>query len=292
MPAGNYLNNKKSLNMKNIINSIILFCGLITMFSGCKPDVITLGATLDKSALKFTATPDPSNPNNIILRSLTPNVTPYWVTPSGSSIKVVDTVNFPFPGTDTIRYAVESAGGLVYADPIVVTINSIDAKTVSDPMWVMLTGGLGKSKTWRLDVNAIGASKYFNGPTYFAGANFSWEWDAGWANWIIDAGDYGTMTFDLIGKPNFQSNNLMFPALSGTGTFMLYTKSQTLSTFGAEILHDKNPSNGTQGAQVSNWRTGLVIKSLTNDHLQIVGVRNDGVWLIYNYISQDYYNTH
>lgn len=271
--------------MKKLITSIIIVCGLIVMFSGCTPEKIELGPVLDKNALKFTVTPSSANPNDIVLKSLTPNATPYWVSPSGNSTRLIDTINIPFPGTYTIKYAVESRGGLVYADSVNVTITSIDAITVSDPMWVKLTGGLGNSKTWRLDLDANGQSQAFGGPVFFAGENFSWEWDAGWASWIIDAGDYGTMTFDLIGNPNFKSNNLMFPALSGIGTFMLNTRAKTLTTIGAEVLHDKNPNNGTQGAQVANWRKDILIKSITDTEMQLVVVRNDGVWLIYNYIS-------
>lgn len=269
--------------MKKLINSIIVVCGLVTLFSGCRPEKIELGSALDKTALKFTVTPSSNNANDIVLKSLTPNATPYWVSPSGNSIKLTDTINIPFPGTYTIKYAVQSRGGLVYADPVTVTITSIDAKTVSEPMWVNLTGGLGKSKTWRLDVDANGKSKYFNGPVYFAGANMSWEWQAGWDGWIIEKGDYGTMTFDLIGNPNFQSNNLMFPALSGTGKFMIDTKTKTLTTIGGEVLHDKGSG---QGSQVANWTKDLRIKTLTDNKLQLVAVRNDGVWLIYNYYSE------
>ena len=272
--------------MKKFLTSIIIVCGLLTTFSGCKPEKIDLEPALDKSALKFTVTPSSANPNDIVLKSLTPNATPYWVSPSGNSTKLTDTINIPFPGDYTIKYAVESRGGLVYADSVKVTIASIDAKTVSDPMWVNLTGGLGKSKTWHLDLDADGKSKYFGGPVFFAGENLSWEWDAGWANWIIDKGDYGTMTFDLIGSPNLKSNNLMFPSLSGTGKFMLDTKAKTLTTIGAEVLHDKNTSNGTQGAQVANWKKDIRIKSLTATQMQLIAVRNDGVWLIYNYYSE------
>ncbi len=269
--------------MKKLIHSILVVCGLIIMFSGCKPENIELGPTLDKSALKFTVTPSANNPNDIVLKSLTPNATPYWVSPSGNSIKLIDTINIPFPGTYTIKYAVQSRGGLVYADSVIVNIASIDAKTVSDPLWVNLTGGLGNSKTWKLDVDENGKSKYFNGPVYFAGENMSWEWQAGWDTWIVEKGDYGTMTFDLIGNPNFQSNNLMFPALSGTGKFMIDTKAKTLTTIGAEVLHDKG---GGQGSQVANWKKDIRIKSLTASKLQLVAVRNDGVWLIYNYYSE------
>ena len=275
--------------MKKLINSIIIVCGLITTFSGCRPEKIELAPASDKSILKFTVTPSTANPNDIVLKSLTPNATPYWSSPSGNSTKFTDTINIPFPGDYTIKYAVETPGGLVWGDSVKVTITSIDATTVSDPLWVKLTGGLGKSKTWRLDLDANGKSKYFGGPVYFAGENMSWEWQAGWDSWIVEKGDYGTMTFDLIGNPNFQSNNLMFPALSGVGKFMIDTKAKTLTTIGGEVLHDKG--NG-QGAQVANWTRGIRIKSITDDQLQLVAVRNDGVWLLYNYITQEYFDTH
>jgi hypothetical protein len=274
---------QKLVNMKKLIHSIIAVCGLITMFSGCSPEKMELGPALDKSALKFTVTPSAKNPNDIVLKSLTPNATPYWVSPSGNSIKVTDTVNIPFPGDYTIKYAVQSRGGLVYADSVIVKITTIDEETVSDPLWVNLTGGLGNSKTWRLDVDANGKSKYFNGPVSFAGANYSWQWDAGWDSWIIEKGNYGTMTFDLIGNPNFTSNNLMFPALSGTGKIAIDLKAKTLTTIGAEVLHD----NGSgQGAQVPNWKKDIRIKSVTDNKLQLTVVRNDGTWLIYNYYSE------
>jgi hypothetical protein len=90
------------------------------------------------------------------------------------------------------------------------------------------------------------------------------------------------MTFDLIGNPNFKSNNLLFPSLSGTGKFMLDTKAKTLTTIGAEVLHDTNG----QGGQVANWKKDLRIKSLTATQMQLIAVRNDNVWLIYNYYSE------
>jgi hypothetical protein len=273
--------------MKSKINILLPFFGLmLLLIASCTPENKELGALLDKSALKFSVSVDPSNPNKFILTSQTPNVTPYWVTPSGKSTKVTDTIDIPFPGTDTIYYSVESAGGIVTADPYIFKVNTLDKDYVSSTMWTNLTGGYGNSKTWVLDVNASGTSKYFNGPLYFAGANYSWEWDAAWYDWIMPKGDYGTMTFDLKGNANFKSNNLML-GTSTTGTFMLYTDASTISTFGAQLLHDNS-----QGASVANWNTKLLIKTLATDHMQIVVIRNDGTWLIYNYITLDYYNSH
>ncbi len=272
--------------MKNIFKTLYAFLGITLLFTACTPKEYELGALLDKGTLKFTVAPSSANPNDIVLTSLTPNLTPLWITPFGTSIKGKDTVNIAFPGTYKFVYGVESDGGLVQADTTLVTVNTLDQNALKDPMWVNLTGGYGKSKTWVLDVDANGLSKYFNGPMYFAGFDYSWEWDAGWADWIMPKGDYGTMTFDLIGDAHFKSDNKMLPNLSGTGKFMLYPDKKQLATFGAQVIHD-----GLKGAEVLNWYAKMAIKSLDANHMQLVAVTSGG-WSIYNYISKEYYDSH
>jgi hypothetical protein len=276
--------------MKNKFKILYFFFGIAMLFTACTPKEYELGALMDKSALKFTVTQSSDNPNDVILESLTPNVTPSWVTPYGQSLRVKDTVNVPFPGTYKFVYGVESDGGFVQADTSVVIITTIDRNTVSEPLWVDLTGGYGNSKTWVLDIDANQKSKYFNGPAYFAGLNYSWEWDAGWASWIMPAADYGTMTFDILNDSlHFSSDNKTLPDLGkAKGTFMLYTSSMELSTFGAQLVHD-----GTSGARVVDWTAKALIKSLDANSMQIVEVIDSGTqWIIYNYISLDYYNSH
>ena len=272
--------------MKNIIKKVGAFIGCVLLFSACTKQKYELGALADKSTLTYTIKPSSANPNNIILTSLTPGLTPVWVTPFGQSLRVNDTVNIPFPGQYKFVYGVESAGGLVQADTTIITINTLDQQAVSTPDWVNLTGGYGKSKTWVLDITSTGTSKLFNGPIYFGGTG--WEWDAGWASWICPTGDYGSMTFDLIGDANFSSDNKMVPALgSAKGKFMFYSNTNQLATFGAELLQDP-----TQGPKVVNWYAKMTIKSLTADGLEIIALTSDNAWCIYNYVSQDYYNTH
>jgi len=259
------------------------------LYASCKPEIFELGGKANKDNLKFTIAPSSANPNDIVLTSLTPGLTPYWVTPYGQSIKVTDTTNVPFPGTYKFVYGVESAGGLVMSDTTLVTITTIDKKTVSDPMWIKLTGGgLGNSKTWVLDLDANGVSKYFTGPFYFGGSG--WEWDPafkdiGWAG--VSAGDYGTMTFDLIGNANFSANNKMFPDLSGTGKYMLYPATGELATIDAQVLHDK-----AQGGQVANWNARMTVKTLTDSTMQLIAKKDASNWYIYNYITKKYYDTH
>lgn len=271
--------------MKIII--LMAFLGTVMGLSSCTKKY-ELGPLMDKNALKYTITPSSANPNDIVLTSLTPNVTPVWVTPSGQSQRIQDTINIPFPGTYKFVYGVESDGGFVQADTSLVIINTLDQNAVSTPTWTHLTGGFGKSKTWVLDLDANGKSKFFGGPIYFAGTG--WEWDAGWSgnSWICPALDYGTMTFDLIGNANFKSNNKAIPSLgAATGTFMLYTSTNQLQTFGAQVIHD-----ATQGPNVKNWNAKMTIVSLTDSTMQLSAVKDANDWLIYNYISQDYYNTH
>jgi hypothetical protein len=274
--------------MKNNFILLVAMLGAALLYASCRPDKFELGALANKADLKFTIAPSTANPNDIVLTSLTKGLTPLWITPYGQSIKLKDTTNVPFPGTYKFVYGVTSAGGLVLADTTVITITTIDQKTVSDPMWVKLTGGLGNSKTWVLDLDANAVSKYFAGPFYFGGTG--WEWapafkDISWAG--VSAGDYGTMTFNLIGNANFSSNNKMFPDLSGTGKFMLYPATNELATIDAQVLHDK-----AQGGQVANWNARMTVKTLTDSTMQLIAKKDANNWLIYNYTTKHYYDTH
>lgn len=276
--------------MKNRSKIFFSLLGLILLIAACTPDNPQLKPLLNKSDLKFSVTPLSSNPNKIVLKSETPNATPYWQTPLGTSQALVDTVDFPFPGTDTIYYSVEGAGGMTTAEPYILKVTTIDPAAVSDTIWTDLTGGLGHSKTWVLDLDASGVSKYFMGPMYFGGTG--WEWDPSWSGntWIMPAADYGTMTFDLIGNANFKSDNKQLPVGSASGTFMVFPSKMILQTYGAQVIHD-----ASQGPRISNWFEPLTILSISPNTLQLIVNNmdgNPGAWGIYNYISLDYYNSH
>ncbi|WP_319502168.1 hypothetical protein [uncultured Draconibacterium sp.] len=274
--------------MNKILRIFSVLSLVAIMFSACMPDEYELQEPWDKSALKFSVTVDTQNPNKLYLKSETPGAQPYWVTPVGTSIKLDDAITIPFPGDYTITYTVETPGGLVTADPYTFTITTVDEDFVSDPMWTNLTGGIGQSKTWVLDLDADAVSKYFLGPFYFGGTG--WEWDPAFSDipWAgVSAGDYGTMTFDLIGNANFSCDNKMFPDLSGTGTFMLFPETSELITYGAEVIHDK-----AQGERIANWNAVMKIKMLTADQMQLICYINPNEWLIYNYITKDYYDSH
>lgn len=285
--------------MKNKFKILYVFLGLALFFSACTPQDYELGALVDKSALKFSITQDATDPNMVILKSLTPGVTPQWITPLGRSTRVQDTVKIAFPGTYKFIYGVESAGGLVQADTITMNIATSNLSYVNDRLWTNLTGGVGNQKTWRLDYGSYGLNA---GPLTYCAPLTSWtEWQAGtatigWApswkdnTWIIPAADQASrMTFSLKGGA-FMTTHKVGEGVDESGTFMLNSSNHTLTTTNATILRSSSFI-----ASATNWNTNLVILSLTANQL-MVGVRrtnSEGDYLfVWNFVSDDYANSY
>jgi len=285
--------------MKNKFKILYVFLGIALLFTACTPQDYELGALADKSALKFSVTPDSKEPNMIILKSLTPGVTPQWVTPFGRSTRVQDTVKIAFAGTYKFVYGVESAGGLVQADTVTLNIVNNNFSYVNDPLWTNLTGGVGSQKTWRLDYGSYGLNA---GPLTYCEPQTTWtEWQAGtakigWApawkdnTWIISADDQASrMTFSLKGGA-FMTTHKVVEGVDESGTFMLNTANHTISTTNATILRSKDFI-----VNASNWNTNLVILSLTANQL-MVGVRrtnSEGDYLfVWNFVSDEYANSY
>lgn len=302
--------------MKNKFKILFAFIGLVMLFTACTPTEYELGKLMDKSQLKFSVTPNATDPNMIILKSLTSGVAPQWVTPLGRSTSIIDTCKIPFSGTYKFVYGVESAGGLVQADTVTLNITTNNLSYVNDPLWTKLSGGVGNEKTWYLDLNANAVSKYFAGPLYFYGTQDSWlsaalyaagkstadvqkalsitdtwNWcpDYSGNSWLMTAADFGSMTFDLKSGAHVTINHLTIPA-RGTehGTYMLDQTAHTLKITDAGILHDiGREANATQ------WGNCKVL-SLTDNSMQLAVLRDkpsgtDGPCLmVYNFISKDY----
>jgi len=289
--------------MKNKFKILYVFLGFALLFAACTPKDYELGGLVDKSSLKFSITQDATDPNMVILKSLTPGVTPQWITPLGRSTRMQDTVRIPFSGTYKFIYGVESAGGLVQADTLTMNITTNNLSYVNDPLWTKLSGGVGNSKTWYLDLNAAAVSKYFAGPLYFYGTNDSWEsvtngvkvggdswnWCPDYAgnSWLMGAADFGSMTFDLKNGAHATMNHLAIPALgTQNGTYMLDQTAHTLKITDAAILHDA----GRDGV-VTQWGNCKVL-SLTDNTMQLAVLRDNSsegkCLLVYNFISKDY----
>lgn len=297
--------------MKNKFKILYIFFGIALFFAACTPKNYELGALINKNELKFSITQNAADSNMVILKSLTPGLTPQWVTPQGRSTRVLDTVKIAFPGTYKFIYGVESDGGLVQADTVTLIITTTNLSYVNDPLWTLICGGVGHTKTWLLDITADGVSKHSISPKYFCGADENWntwhdrinkvsdadikakyglsdiwEWDptwkeTGWMQAAMPAADYGTMTFDLQGgAAHAIVNHLTIPALgTQNGTFLLDVNTHTLKLNGAAILH---PS--ASEADAKNGWSNVNVLSLSEDYMQI-GVPGVGC---FNFISKNY----
>lgn len=310
--------------MKKLINIYTLFALFVIMFVSCSPDDYSLGSKDVKAedlveGIAFKIEHDATNPNIIYLTSLMgTEYTPLWIHPQGRSQKQQVTLRMPFEGTYTVTFGVETRGGIVYGEPVTFTVDDFYAEFVNDEVWTMISGGVGKSKTWYLDLDAEGVSRKFLSPAYFFTNTYNWDalhtasgdnyidadvwdftkaisplagedgtalwyWLADWPgnSWITDAADFGTMTFDLIGGANVTVDQAAYGLGSYTGTYMLSTDDHTIA------FSDAYPLNfSSRNAEVLE-ATEFRILYLTEDAMQIMIVPS-GTCL--NYISEDYKN--
>ena len=54
-----------------------------------------------------------------------------------------------------------------------------------------------------------------------------------------------------------------------------------------QLLHVK-----AEGGGVLNWNALLTINTLDADHMHVLAITAPGAWLVYNYNSKDYYDSH
>lgn len=296
----------------------LLFVSLMALVAAsCTPDSYELEA-IDVLAedlvegVAYSVRPDSEDPNTIYLENLLPGVTPLWEHPQGRSQESKVTLKIPFKGTYSVTYGVITRGGYVYGEPYEFTLETDNLNYVNDPIWNMLSGGVGNEKTWVWDINADGVCKYFVGPLYFYGtddtwATFhgeaatdyngdgaidSWSWAADWAgngSWLLSstgAMDYGYMTFDLKDGAHVKVvNNASSEEFNGS--YMVDVANYTLKLTDAELLHDPG-----RDAIVTQWGNCRILE-LTEDVLQLGVIRdndpNEGpCLLVYNFISKEY----
>ncbi|MFV0290762.1 MAG: hypothetical protein ACK5IJ_07685 [Mangrovibacterium sp.] len=285
------------------------FIFIMALFAySCTPDKYELGSVLSVEDLQFEIIQDANDPNMIILTSNTPGVTPLWQTPMGRSTAVVDTVKLPFPDTYTFTYGVQSEGGYVEAETYIVEVTTTNLSYVDDPLWEALSGGVGNSKTWYLDLDADAVCRNFAGPVYYWGMNNGWNfacfgsdcwnWNPDYAgnSWIMTAMDYGSMTFSLEGGAKVMVDNKALPAKGGTGTYFLDvnpTDYKTLKFTDVQMLHDA----GFDGVVLPGDWSEVRVMTLTENYMQLGVVRDaalskeDECLLVYNFISKDYFDS-
>ncbi|MBK0369418.1 hypothetical protein [Flavobacterium agrisoli] len=287
------------------IKLILTTCWVLALLvSSCAPDTYSLDGVTDKSDIHYEITQDlAADPggNTVILKNTTPGVILNWDYGTGKSDKAEVKVQYAFKGNYTIKITAVTGGGLVELDPVTITVAQDNLSYVDDPLWTALSGGVGKSKIWYLDLNAEGVSKFFAGPQFFYGMDNGWleggdngcygtdcwNWSPEWKGneWLMPQGDYGSMTFSLSGGALITTDHKML-GKKESGTYFLDTTNKTITLTGATILHDA----GKDGC-ASNWSTNLKILSLTENTMQIGVVRDKcetPALLVYNFISKDY----
>lgn len=275
----------------------VLAAGVV-LFTACQPDEFELGDLLKKEELKYSITQDASDPNAIVLQAQNPGHQPFWITPMGRSTLAQDTVRIPFEGEYSFVYGVISPGGVVQADTFKLNLTTTNLNYVNDPLWTLLSGGVGEEKTWIWDNGSYGLAP---GPLSYADPSVDQEFQNYSANW--DPGNMppgstdenmgwnSTMTFSLKNGAFFsavkynEGGTEEHPKLE-SGTYFLNVNSKTLDIVDANLLR---PDNYIENA--SNWNTAIKVLELTENQLRVAIMRtnNEGPWYyILSYISKDY----
>ena len=298
--------------IKNIYSLLAAFMMLFVV--SCSPDEYNLGgkdlAPEDLAEnIAFTITHDESNPNIVKFKSLLPgSYSVVFDTPQGRFQQNEVSLKIPFNGTYQARIGVETRGGFVWGPYADFNVADFCADFVTDPLWTYLSGGVGKSKKWKLDIDANVITKHSDlwaGPLGFwgmdddwntcmmgqsasSGDHWNWTPDIPGNSWVMSAMDYGYMEFDLIGGAHVTVYNAE-TGQTYKGTYMLDTDNHTITFSDAELLH-----NSGHDGLVTNWRSGLKLMGLANDRLQIASVRDNSdegkCLLCYNFVSEDYWN--
>lgn len=282
---------------KLLIRSILI--AMILLVSSCSPETYSLDRATNKSDIDFDISQDlvvDPGGNTVILKNLTPGVILNWDYGTGKSNKATQTVKYAFKGVYTVKITAITDGGTVELDPVTVTVTQDNLSYVNDPLWDFLSGGVGKSKTWLLDLDANGVSKYFVGPVYFAGDELGWEkrcegdaalcwtWDPEWKGnqWVGAKGDYGSMTFSLEGGPFIKVEHKLTTPGTQNGTYFLDVANHELTLTNAAILHSWGDND------IDDWSNYKII-TLTKDAMQI-GAHNKAKaeYAVFNFISKEY----
>lgn len=261
--------------------------------------------------------------NQVTFTSLLPSkYSVYWeygpaptsddVSISGTSTNSIYKVGIAFDGDYYIRMGVQTRGGIIFGERAKFHIDKMNPNLISNEAWTMLTGGVGHSKQWVVDLDASGTSLKFGGPKWFfttgmtwdsfhniAGENYldsdqwdpttaidptyssEWYWGADWPGnqWICGAADFGVMTFDLINGANVDVNGTK-------GSFNMDVASHTISFTGVVPL-SPNQTDAIIGQRPDgNYK----IIYLTENAMQILfdGGSADNTPFSINYISKEY----
>ncbi len=300
------------MKINKYICSLAAFA-MILFMAGCSPDEYSLGdkdLTSDDlvEGIAYSVTHDAQNPNIVVVKSLLPSrYSVTFDTPQGRFQNNEVTLKIPFSGTYNVRIGAESRGGFVWGPTSTFKVNDFYAGFVNNPLWEKISGGVGKSKRWKLDIDANKVTKHSDlwaGPLGFwglddgwntcmlgqkgSGDNWNWTPDIAGNSWVMTAMDYGYIEFDLIDGAHVKVYNAE-TGKTMTGTYMLDTDNHTITFSDAKLLHDSG-----HDAIVTNWSSSLKLFGLDTDRLQIAALRDNSsespCLLCYNFVSQDYWD--
>lgn len=173
----------------------------LTFITSCSPDEPDLVSPDIKSddlveGIAFTITHDSSNPNIVHLSSLLPSSYQVaWETPQGRAVGNDYTLKIAFDGDYEIRMGVSTKGGYVWSGPTAFHIDEFCTDFVDHFLWNRLSGGMGNSRTWQIDLAQLedGSAKTtcWKGPHWYFNHNFTWgklhsrdETETTYANYI------------------------------------------------------------------------------------------------------------
>ena len=287
------------MNIKKSIYSVLGVLAVLFGFTACSPDGYDLG---DKDVTAadlvegkaFSITHDSDNPNIVYLKSLmSSKYTVLWEHPQGRTQKSDVTLKIPFAGEYTVKFGVETRGGVVYGDPVTFKVDDFCADFVTAEAWTLLAGGVGQSKTWIYDNGSYG---YCSGELSYGDPdvnadmglnNFTANWDPGKGHCGDDAMWGSTMTFSLQGKAGYEFYNST-SGVTQSGLFSVDDQAYTLAFTDADLMHP-----GTWDARLDTWRTGFQIIELDENHMRVAYVRVPGDWggkwvEVFNYVSKEY----
>ena len=294
------------MKIKRYFYAFMAAAAIALGISSCTPDTYEMGGKdVSKDDLvegiAYTVTHDQSNPNIVYLKSTLDKITSkkyttLWEHPQGRSQASDVTLKIPFPGTYNVTFGVETDGGAVYGNPSTFTIDNFCADFVNDKKWTMITGGVGKSKTWIPDNGQYGQAK---GEMDYADPSVTQEYDNYTTNWepgpkhTTDGSDEyfnSSMTFSLDGGANVEVKNAHDGTVDDTkGTFMLDLDNMTITFTDVDMLHTYGWTYKTP-----NWRQNLKILKLTDNRLTIGVLRDPNTsgegewWLLWNFVSKEY----
>lgn len=299
------------LRFKNIGAFLIL---AMIVLQSCKKDDYALDRLLSPEDLEFDVLQDlqvDPGGNTVYLVNKTPETLPVWDYGTGISNRQRDTIRFAFKGEYVIKFSAVTGGGLVESAPVTIMVSDDNLNYVNDPLWTLLSGGVGEEKTWVLDANENGDKKFFTSPIYFAGMDNAygsktsdgkmvewtqvctepdgpncWTYGPNYTSdtWAAEKRDYGFMTFSLKGGPFLKTDHKGVAGINAeSGTYFLDVNTLQLTTSNASPLFVSYTPNDVNS--VYSWR----ILSLTENTMQLA-VKNKAKdeYQVLNYLSETF----